>query len=187
MDWYPNEDAMVHCAEEILPRVRRHVPDVSLTIVGRNPSERIRALGRQPGIEVTGTVADVRPHIRDASLYVVPLRVGGGTRLKIFEALAMGKPVLSTTVGAEGLGTRPGRHIEIADGPEAFAAGVVALLADTGRRASLGREGRALVEGQYSWAQVTRTFESFLERVAAPRAPVGGRTPQPDSFVVQRT
>jgi glycosyltransferase involved in cell wall biosynthesis len=187
MDWYPNEDAMLHFVGEILPRVKQRVPDVSLTIVGRNPSERIRALGQQPGIDVTGTVADVRPHIREGSLYVVPLRVGGGTRLKIFEALAMGKPVLSTTVGAEGLGAVPGRHLDIADGPGVFADRVVALLGDPGQRASLGAEGRALVESQYSWAQVTRTFENFLEGVAARRGRAGARAPQPDEFIAQST
>lgn len=166
MDWYPNEDAMTYWANVLLPRVRRRAPNVTLTIVGRNPSPTIKALGQVSGIHVTGTVDDVRPYLREASLYVVPLRVGGGTRLKIFEALAMGKPVLSTTVGAEGLGARPGRDLEIADGDAAFAGAVVALLDDAQKRAALGRAGRSLVEAHYAWPAVTRTFEEFLHSAA---------------------
>jgi glycosyltransferase involved in cell wall biosynthesis len=107
--------------------------------------------------------------VQRASLYVVPLRVGGGTRLKIFEALAMGKAVLSTAVGAEGLDVERGRHLEIADGPDAFADAVIALLGDPDRRAALGAAGRELVEARFSWAQVTRTFEDLLwNAIAAP-------------------
>jgi sugar transferase (PEP-CTERM/EpsH1 system associated) len=176
MDWYPNEDAMLFWAESILPRVARQVPDVSLTIVGRNPSAKVRALADRPGIHVTGTVDDVRPHIADASLYVVPLRVGGGTRLKIFEALAMGKAVLSTTVGAEGLDVRPGTHVELADGADAFADAVISLLSNPSRRAALGRAGRALVEEQFSWPQVTRRFEALLaDANVRPASPAGVR------------
>jgi glycosyltransferase involved in cell wall biosynthesis len=180
MDWYPNEDAMGFWADVVLPIVRREVPDVSLTIVGRNPSAKIRELGERPGITVTGTVDDVRPHIADAALYIVPLRVGGGTRLKIFEALAMGKAVLSTTVGAEGLAVEPGRPLEIADGPATFAGAVVSLLRNGARRAALGRAGRALVEERYGWAQVTRQFERYLQQAAEPRAEARRARLQPD-------
>jgi len=166
MDWYPNEDAMLFWADTILPKVQREVPGVSLTIVGRNPSPRIRELGQRPAICVTGTVDDVRPYIAEAELYIVPLRVGGGTRLKIFEALAMAKPVLSTRVGAEGLDVEPGRHLELADGADAFAAAVVSLLRDPARRAALGDAGRALVVERFSWPQVTRKFEELLSRVS---------------------
>jgi glycosyltransferase involved in cell wall biosynthesis len=116
-------------------------------------------------VHVTGTVDDVRPCIATASLYVVPLRVGGGTRLKIFEALSMGKATLSTTIGAEGLDVVPGTHLELADGPAAFADAIVALLRDPERRRSLGREGRRLVEERFSWPSVTRAFEELLEGV----------------------
>lgn len=162
MDWYPNEDAMLHFAGEMLPEIRRHVPRVSVTVVGRNPSERLRAASTAAGIEVTGTVDDVRPHIAQGAVYVVPLRVGGGTRLKIFEALAMGKAVVSTRVGAEGLPIVPGEHFLQADEPGDFAAAVVALLRDPARRAALGAAGRRLVEARYSWAEAARDFEASI-------------------------
>jgi glycosyltransferase involved in cell wall biosynthesis len=170
MDWYPNEDAVLFWAHEMLPRVRREIPTVSLTVVGRNPGPRVRALASEAGIHVTGTVADVRPYIAESSLYVVPLRVGGGTRLKIFEALAMGKPVLSTTVGAEGLGVTPGQHLVLADGPDAFSAAVVELLRDPARRAALGAAGRQLVEERYAWPRVARIFEGHLLDAASQRS-----------------
>jgi glycosyltransferase involved in cell wall biosynthesis len=177
MDWHPNEDAMVHFVEEILPRVRARVPDVTLTIIGRNPGARVKALGSQPGVTVTGTVKDVRSHVTEGALYIVPLRVGGGTRLKILEALSQSKPVLSTTIGAEGLGLEPGKHIEIADDPERFADRTVALLGDPARRAALSREGRAVVQEKFSWTFVARQFEARMceapadvERVLGERA-----------------
>jgi glycosyltransferase involved in cell wall biosynthesis len=159
MDWYPNEDGILHFIEAVLPLVRRSVPDVALTVVGRNPTARVRAAAEAARVVVTGTVPDVRPFIARGEVYVVPLRVGGGTRLKIFEALAMGKAVVSTRVGAEGLPLVPGRHFLEADEPEAFAAAIVGLLRDPARRAALGAAGRELVEARYGWAQVARDFE----------------------------
>jgi len=167
MDWYPNEDAMLHFVEAILPLVRREVPDASLTIVGRRPSAKVQALARQAGVQVTGTVDDVRTYVGEAPVYVVPLRAGGGTRLKIFEALAMGKPVVSTTVGAEGLALQSGRDVVIADTPEAFSAAVVRLLREPAEREAIGAAGRALVEARYSWASVTRAFERGLQDAVA--------------------
>jgi len=165
MDWHPNEDAVLHFVDTILPRIRAEVPDVSFTVVGRNPTARVRALAEQPGIFITGTVDDVRPSIAQGSVYVVPLRAGGGTRLKIFEALAMAKPVVSTTVGAEGLGLQPGRDYIAADDPGAFADGVVSLLRDPARRLALGGAGRTLVDTCYSWPTVARRFEELCEEV----------------------
>jgi len=169
MDWYPNEDAILHFLDAILPRVRRVRPDVTLTVVGRNPSAKLREAATRSDVSVTGTVDDVRPHVAEGEVYVVPLRVGGGTRLKIFEALAMGKAVVSTGVGAEGLAVDAGRHLVVADGVEAFADAIVTLLGDPDRRVALGREGRRLVEARYSWAPVTRVFEGHLDRVRAGR------------------
>jgi glycosyltransferase involved in cell wall biosynthesis len=163
MDWYPNEDAMMFFIGEILPAVRRAVPDVELTVVGRDPSARLRAMGEAAGVRITGTVDDVRPWIADAAVYVVPLRVGGGTRLKIFEGLAMGKAVVSTTVGAEGLPLVDGTHFVRADAPAGFARAVVSLLRDPARRRALGMAGRQLVEARYSWATVARKFETRFE------------------------
>jgi sugar transferase (PEP-CTERM/EpsH1 system associated) len=165
MDWFPNEDGIVHFVEAVLPRIRSRVPDVSLAVVGRNPGPRVRRLAALAGVRVTGTVDDVRPYVAEASVYVVPLRVGGGTRLKIFEALAMGKAVVSTTVGAEGLPLIPGTHFLPADDPAEFADAVVALLGDPVRRRALGDAGRRLVEERYSWSRVAREFEALCEEV----------------------
>ena len=163
MDWHPNEDAIFYFNDAILPRIRARVPDVSLTVVGRNPSERLRDLAARTGITVTGTVDDVRPHIDEAEVYVVPLRAGSGTRLKIFEALAMAKSVVSTTVGAEGLALTHGRDVLLADAPDEFADAVVSLLGNPERRESIGRAGRELVETHFSWHQVAREFEARCE------------------------
>jgi glycosyltransferase involved in cell wall biosynthesis len=165
MDWHPNEDAVLYFADAILPRIRAEVPDAALTVVGRNPSARLREAAARAGIDVTGTVDDVRPSMAEAAVYVVPLRAGGGTRLKIFEALAMGKAVVSTTVGAEGLAVQPGRHFVAADDPGEFAAAVVRLLRDPQERRALGRGGRDLVAARYSWPTVAREFEERCEGV----------------------
>jgi polysaccharide biosynthesis protein PslH len=159
MDWYPNEDAALYFMEEILPRIRQTVPGASLSLVGRNPSARLRQAAARTGATLTGTVEDVRPHLAEAAVCVVPLRVGGGTRLKIFEALALGKAVVSTGIGAEGLPVVPDEHLLLAEAPAEFARAVVALLRDPARRRALGAAGRGLVQSRYSWAQVAREFE----------------------------
>jgi len=167
MDWIPNEDAMLSFVRDVLPRIRREEPGVTLSIVGRAPTPAVRALGRQPGVEVTGSVDDVRPHIARAAVYVVPIRIGGGTRLKIFEAMAMGKAVVSTEVGAEGLPVTPGADILIEDSPDGFARAVIDLLRDDARRASLERAARALVMGEYDWTAVGHELERALVSFAA--------------------
>lgn len=167
MDWYPNEDAILHFLDSVLPRVRSEIPESSLTVVGRNPTSRLLARARTSGVRVTGTVEDIRPYVAEAGIYVVPLRVGGGTRLKIFEALAMGKAVVSTRVGAEGLPLTPGEHFLQADDPAEFARAVVSLLRDPARRRALGVAGRKLVEECYSWPRVAREFESKCEEVVS--------------------
>jgi glycosyltransferase involved in cell wall biosynthesis len=167
MDWFPNEDAILYFADSILPRIRLQMPHVTLAVVGRNPSERIRAAGQRAGIVITGTVDDVRPFMSEAALYIVPLRAGGGTRLKIFEALAMGKAVVSTSVGAEGLAVTHGHNIAIADEPEAFARQVIELLRDPAGRHALGSAGRQLVESRYSWEHASREFERYCFEASA--------------------
>ena len=166
MDWYPNEDAMLYFIDAILPRLRQVHPHLSVTIVGRNPRERLRAAAEAAGVDVTGTVHDVRPHLARGSVYVVPLRVGGGTRLKIFEALAMGKPVVSTTIGAEGLGLEHGRQLLLADTAEDFSRSVLSLLADADQRRALAREGRRIVQQRYAWPMVAQSFEAYLLEAA---------------------
>lgn len=163
MDWYPNEDGILDFIDTTLPRIQREIPDASLTIVGRNPTARISAVHGQHGIRVTGTVDDVRPYIAEAAVYVVPLRVGGGTRLKILEALAMGKAVVATTIGAEGLPLANGEHFIAADSPEEIARAVVSLVRDPARRAALGAAGRRLVEERHSWERVARDFEELCQ------------------------
>jgi sugar transferase (PEP-CTERM/EpsH1 system associated) len=165
MDWQPNEDAVTYFADAILPRIRREVPTVSFAIVGRRPNARVRAVAERAGILVTGTVDDVRPYIAEAAVYVVPLRAGGGTRLKIFEALAMQKPVVSTTVGAEGLALTSGQEFIAADDADTFGREVIALIRDPLRRRNLGRAGRALVDTRYSWPHVAHAFETACEQV----------------------
>lgn len=163
MDWHPNEDAILYFIREMLPAIRREVPGTTLTVVGRNPGLQLQEVAREAGVEVTGTVDDVRPYVDAASVYVVPLRIGGGTRLKIFEALAMGKAVVSTSVGAEGLPLVQGEHYLCADEPAGFVAAVVALLRDPARRVSLGEAGRRLTEERYAWPQVAREFGGHCE------------------------
>jgi sugar transferase (PEP-CTERM/EpsH1 system associated) len=169
MDWLPNEDGMQYFVHDILPRIRQLEPDVTLSIIGRAPTPAVRRLANERGVDVTGSVEDVRPHMAEGSVYVVPLRIGGGTRLKIFEAMAMGKAVVSTTVGAEGLPVTPGQHIVIADHPQAFAEEVVRLIRDDAERRRLEVEARRLVLERYDWSAVARDFEEALERVCRAR------------------
>jgi len=167
MDWFPNEDGITYFVEAVFPSIRDAVPDATLTVIGRNPGPRVQRLAAVPGVHITGTVNDVRPHVARGAVYVVPLRVGGGTRLKIFEALAMGKAVVSSTVGAEGLPLTPGTHFVQADDPARFADAVVALLRDPARRRALGSAGRSLVEQRYSWSHVAREFEARCAEVTS--------------------
>jgi polysaccharide biosynthesis protein PslH len=169
MDWLPNEDGMLFFCRDILPRIRHAEPDVTLSIVGRAPTPAVRRLAEERGIEVTGRVDDVRPHVARGSVYIVPLRIGGGTRLKIFEAMAMGKAVVSTTIGAEGLPVTPGRDIAIADDPPAFADAVVRLLRDDAERRRLESAARALVVERYDWSAVAGELEDALLRAAGHR------------------
>jgi glycosyltransferase involved in cell wall biosynthesis len=165
MDWFPNEDAMGHFADKIWPAILAARPNATLTIVGRQPTAKVRALTARPGITVTGTVDDVRPHVQAAAVFIVPLRAGGGTRLKILEALAMGKAIVSTSIGAEGLDLRDGVDGVLADGDAAFARAVTALLGDPGRRRELGVNGRARVEADCGWPRVASVFEGHLQAV----------------------
>jgi sugar transferase (PEP-CTERM/EpsH1 system associated) len=170
MDWIPNEDAMQHFCADILPRIRAEEPDVTLSIVGRAPTPAVQRLAEIPGVEVTGRVDDVRDYIGRAAVYVVPIRIGGGTRLKIFEAMGMGKAVVSTTIGAEGLPVTHGKDVLIADAPDAFASVVVSLLRDPARRVHLERSARELVVTHYDWSAVAGQLEAALESAAGRRA-----------------
>lgn len=164
MDWLPNEDAIRYYTEQIMPIVRRSLPDATLTVVGRNPYPSLLELSRRdPAIVVTGRVEDVRPYMERAAAYVVPLRIGGGTRLKIFEAMAMEKPIVSTTIGAEGLPVTDGRELRIADTPETFAASVVELLMNREAAKQLGREAARVVRERFGWNGVAKRFAEICE------------------------
>lgn len=169
MNYGPNAEAAIHFATHIWPRVRAAIPDATLKIVGHGPPAPVRQLGQRPGITVTGSVPDVRPYLASAQAVVVPLRIGGGTRLKIVEALAMAKPVVTTTLGAEGLAVEPGRHLLIADDPDAFASDVIALLRDPAQRASLAHAGRALVEERYDWSAIGAQLDDALHHLLPER------------------
>lgn len=166
MDWMPNEDGIRWFAEEILPRIRRGAPGVTVTIVGRNPPAAISALAeRDRGVKVTGRVPDVRPYMESGSVFIVPLRVGGGTRLKIYEGMSMGLPVVSTSVGAEGLPLTNGEHILLADDPESFAAACVRLLSDEKDARALGDRGARYVRERFGWNSVASRFADLCESV----------------------
>jgi len=161
MDWMPNEDGVAYFVERIFPLVRREIPEALFWAVGRRPPRRLEALA-SGSVVVTGAVEDIRPYLGKAAVCVVPLRSGSGTRIKIFEAMAMGKAVVSTSLGAEGLPVRHGENIVLADDPAAFAREVVDLLRDPERCAQLGEAARQLVAGSYGWSAVAAHFDGIL-------------------------
>jgi glycosyltransferase involved in cell wall biosynthesis len=161
MDFRPNVDAVQWFAQDILPLVLREAPQTRFWVVGKDPHPRLERLAEDPAIVITGWVEDVRPYIGGASVYVIPLRMGGGTRLKVLEAMAMGKAIVSTTVGSEGFDVVHDQEMLIADAPGEFAAEVIALLSDPGRRQRLGSAGREFAAAGYDWPIVV----PMLERV----------------------
>jgi polysaccharide biosynthesis protein PslH len=172
MDWLPNEDAILYFADAILPLIKQQCPDVTLKVVGRSPSRKLQAaVEADKRIRLTGWVEDIRPFVARGSVCIVPLRIGGGTRLKIFEAMAMGKAVVSTTIGAEGLAVDNGRNILLADSPQDFADAVVSLFRDSHRRQQLGNDARKLVQENYSWNTVAKGFASTLQEAIAQSNP----------------
>ncbi|MDE0011812.1 MAG: glycosyltransferase family 4 protein [Candidatus Poribacteria bacterium] len=165
MDWYPNEDAVAFFADEVLPLIQEKVSNVTFSIVGGNPSARVRKLAEREGVVVTGRVPEIKPYFAEAMVFVVPLRIGSGTRLKILEALAIGKAIVSTTVGAEGLDLRDGEEIFIADEPTAFADAVTRLLMDSELRRRIGENGRARVEQDYDWRSIGEKLHGVYAKI----------------------
>ena len=164
MDWMPNIDGMKWFVSEILPLIRRRRPGCTLAIAGRKPSPEILKLAAaDPGIRVTGTVPDVRPYLWGSTVSIVPLRVGGGTRLKIYEAMAARIPAVSTSIGAEGLDIDPGENIFIADQPTDFAERCLELLADRTARERIAHRAWELVQSRYSWEVICARFEELLQ------------------------
>ncbi len=165
---FANLDAVMHFIRDIWPLITARVPGVQFHAVGRHPPQELRdAAAADPRINVPGFVDDIRPLVGRSAVYVVPIRVGGGTRLKVLDAMAMGKAIVSTTVGCEGIDVRPGEHLAVADTPEAFAETTIALLGDPARRAALGRAARAQAEGRYAWQHVGRQlFDAYDQAIA---------------------
>jgi glycosyltransferase involved in cell wall biosynthesis len=166
LDYRPNYDAAVHLVNDIMPVVRTRHPEARLAIVGRYLHADLRLL-RAPGVTITGEVPDIRPHVGGASVVCVPIRMGGGTRLKVVEALAMGKPIVSTSLGCEGIAVRAGEQLLIADAPAAFAARILDVLDSPELGASLGRRGRLLVEQEYSWDVAGERVDTLYRTLAA--------------------
>lgn len=167
MDYRPNVDAILWFAQDVLPLIHAQKPDVILQVVGMNPHPRLAGVGGLPGVEITGAVEDVRPYIASAAIYVVPLRVGGGTRFKVLEALASGKPLVSTALGVEGLGLQDGRELLIGDTPQAFAGAVLRLLDDQASGgplcAGLAAAGRHFVASRYTWEKIVPRMEQIYQ------------------------
>ncbi len=167
MDWLPNIDGARFFIQEVLPLIRRRRPECSLVLAGRSPTPEIHALAQaDPLIRVTGTVPDIRPYLWGAGASIVPLRIGGGTRLKIYESMAAGTPVVSTRVGAEGLPVEDGVHLFLADDPAGFAERCLQLLEQPPLSQGISTAARRLVTAEFSWDRVSRKFEDILESVA---------------------
>lgn len=181
MDWMPNQDGMKFFVDAVWPKVLEKHPAAEFHIVGRNPPPGIQELGGRSGIEVLGSVPDVRPHLAEAAVVVVPLLVGGGTRLKIYEAMAMAKAVVSTTIGAEGLPVQPGIHFLQTDEPQAMADAIVQLLQNPALRQRIGDSADRFVREHYGSETVTRQFEAICQRVMA-RVATAQQVPTPSSL-----
>ena len=165
LNWFPNLDAIRYFTADVLPLIAKRVPHVSLTVVGKLPSEATAAEFKHlPNVKLTGTVDDVRPYIDAASAYVVPLRIGGGTRLKILDALSMSQALVSTSVGCEGLTVTPGEHLLVADDPQAFADAVVNVLSNPELARAMGAAGRSRVCSHYDWPSIARRHEAVYAR-----------------------
>src|SRR5271156_4290316 len=163
MDWYPNRDAVEFFARAILPRVRAVFPEARLIVAGRNPPRQfVDQFRSDPKIEFTGTVPEMRPYLSAATVVVVPLRLGSGTRIKILEACAAGKPVVSTSLGAEGLGLAAEKEIILADDPDQFARSVVTLLRDPARRDAIAASARIVILERYSHLALKRSLETVI-------------------------
>jgi glycosyltransferase involved in cell wall biosynthesis len=161
MHYRPNVDAAMYFAREILPHLLRERPNLTFTIVGGGAPEELRRLAG-PNVILTDRVPDTRPYLARAGAFVVPLRMGSGTRLKVLEAMAMGRPVVSTSLGCEGIAVVDGQHALVADDPSTFARTVLQVLGDPALASRLGSNGRHLVERRYSWPSVLKRLDSFM-------------------------
>jgi glycosyltransferase involved in cell wall biosynthesis len=163
--WFPNLDALEFFGQDILPRIRAEGTDPGVTWVGRATKAQQESYRKRFGITLPGYVTDIRTHLAEAACVIVPLRVGGGTRLKILDAWAMGKAVVSTSVGCEGLEARDGENILVRDDPAEFARAVAEVLRDQGLRSKLGHGARKTAELEYSWEVIGRRLASLYSGV----------------------
>jgi sugar transferase (PEP-CTERM/EpsH1 system associated) len=163
MDFRPNVDAVLWFAQEVLPLIRQESPETRFWAVGRDPHPRLAVLATDPGVILTGWVEEVRPYIAAAGVYVIPLRIGGGTRLKVLEAMAMAKAIVSTALGCEGFDLEPNQELVIADTPADFATAVLRLLRDPQRREQLGRAARRFAGSRYDWQMIVPLLEQVYE------------------------
>jgi sugar transferase (PEP-CTERM/EpsH1 system associated) len=163
MDYRPNVDAAMWFIEAILPRIQAVRPEVQFFAVGQKPPEKLRRLHGQHGVTVTGLVEDPRPYIAAAAVYVAPLRMGGGTRFKLLEAMAQGRPVVSTTLGAEGFAVQSGRELLLADTPAEFAAAVLRLLEAPAEAQALAQAGHAFAQAGYDWSVIIPKLEAAYQ------------------------
>jgi glycosyltransferase involved in cell wall biosynthesis len=165
-NYRPNFDAALYLIDEVWPRVLATCPTARLTLVGNTPEWEARQLARE-GVDLTGKVSDVRPYLRNAAVLAVPVRMGGGTRLKVVEGLSLGKAMVTTTLGCEGLAVRDREHALIGDTAESFAAGILELFESPQLRHDLGHAGRALAEQRYSWDLGGRRLDVLYQEIAA--------------------
>lgn len=163
MDYRPNLDAAFWFVREILPRIRTARPEAEFVVVGQQPPPALQKLHGHKGVVITGAVDDVRPYIAGASVYVAPLRMGGGTRFKLLEAMALARPIVSTPVGAEGFAVTSGRELLLAGSPKEFAEAVLNLLRDPAQAHALGQAGRAFVRAGYDWNVIVPKLEAIYE------------------------
>jgi glycosyltransferase involved in cell wall biosynthesis len=163
MDFRPNIDAVLWFCRQVLPLIQARRPGTTFAAVGRQPHDRLDVLRDRPGVTITGYVADIRPYIAGAMVYAVPLRMGGGTRLKVLEAMAMGKAIVSTSLGAEGFPVVSGKELVLADDPEQFAREVLNLRENPLRRARLGRVGKSFALANYSWDVLVPRLEQLYK------------------------
>jgi glycosyltransferase involved in cell wall biosynthesis len=165
LTWYPNKDAMLYFCNEIFPLIKKRLSGVKMNIIGRYPPRELQRLAMNDrDINLLGYVNDVRGHIAEAAVYVVPIRVGGGTRLKILDAMSMSKAIVSTCIGCEGIEVDDGKDIIVADDPEEFAAQVVDLLRNAEKRIKLGENARKKAVDNYSWSRIAPLFEEVYAR-----------------------
>lgn len=166
MDAYPNEDAVIWFLKEIWPLLKKEVPDVTFTIAGRNPTPRIKKFAKNdPSILITGYVDDIRPFIAQAEVYICPIRDGGGTKLKLLDAMAMGKAIVTTTIGAEGLEVIHKKHILIADNSISFVSKILMLFENSELRIYLGNNSRELVKNEYSWYVIGKKLNVLYQKI----------------------